>query len=43
MDGDHHHHENDEFDGVHDLPLLEKDYEPLYEGVVPTICQLIKT
>ena len=25
-------HENDEFDGVHDLPLLEKEYKPLYEG-----------
>ena len=24
--------ENDDFDGVHDLPLLEKAYEPLYEG-----------
>ena len=24
-------HENDEFDGVHDLPLLEKAYRPLYE------------
>ena len=26
-------HENiDDFDDVHDLPLLEKEYEPLYEG-----------
>ena len=25
-------HENDDFDGVHDLPLLEKEYKPLYEG-----------
>ena len=24
--------ENDNFDDVHDLPLLEKEYEPLYEG-----------
>jgi hypothetical protein len=25
-------HENDDFDDVHDLPLLEKAYKPLYEG-----------
>ena len=25
-------HENDNFDDVHDLPLLEKAYEPFYEG-----------
>ena len=25
-------HENDDFDDVHDLPLLEKEYKPLYEG-----------
>ena len=30
MDNDD--HENDNFDDVHDLPLLEKAYEPLYEG-----------
>jgi hypothetical protein len=24
--------ENDDFDDVHDLPLLEKAYKPLYEG-----------
>ena len=32
---DHHHrdYENiDDFDDVHDLPLLEKEHEPLYEG-----------
>ena len=23
---------NDDFDDVHDLPLLEKAYKPLYEG-----------
>ena len=34
MDGDYdHEHENiDDFDDVHDIPLLEKEYEPLYEG-----------
>ena len=33
MDDDHDHdHENDDFDDVHDLPLLEKACEPLYEG-----------
>ena len=32
MRDDHDDHENDDFDGVHDLPLLEKAYEPLYEG-----------
>ena len=32
MDDDDDDHENDEFDGVHDLTLLEKAYEPLYEG-----------
>ena len=32
-DHHHHHHENiDDFDDVHDLPLLEKAYKPLYEG-----------
>ena len=32
-DGDDDHHENiDDFDDVHDLPLLEKACEPLYEG-----------
>ena len=31
MDDDHD-HENDDFDGIHDLPLLEKAYKPLYEG-----------
>ena len=32
-DDDRDDHENiDDFDGVHDLPLLEKAYEPLYEG-----------
>ena len=32
-DDDDNHHENiNEFDDVHDLPLLEKAYEPLYEG-----------
>ena len=29
-DGDD--HEHDEFDDVHDLPLLEKEYKPLYDG-----------
>ena len=32
MDDDHDDHENDDFDGVHDLPLLWKAYKPLYEG-----------
>ena len=32
MDDNDDDHENDDFDGVHDLPLLEKSYEPLYEG-----------
>ena len=32
-DDDRDDHENiDDFDGVHDLPLLEKAYAPLYEG-----------
>ena len=31
-DDDDDDHENDDFDDVHDLPLLEKAYEPLYEG-----------
>ena len=30
-DDDDDDHENiDEFDNVHDLPLLEKEYEPIY-------------
>ena len=32
VDNDDDDHENDDFDGVHDLPLLEKAYTPLYEG-----------
>ena len=32
MDEEDDDHENDYFDDVHDLPLLEKAYEPLYEG-----------
>ena len=32
MDDDDDEHENDVFDDVHDLPLLEKEYKPLYEG-----------
>ena len=32
MDDHDHDHENDEFDDLHDLPLLEKAYKPLYEG-----------
>ena len=32
-DDDDDDHENiDDFDDVHDIPLLEKVYEPLYEG-----------
>ena len=29
---DDHDHENDDFDDVHDLPLIGKAYKPLYEG-----------
>jgi hypothetical protein len=32
MEDDDHENENDDFDDVHDLPLLEKAYKPLYEG-----------
>ena len=33
MDDDDVDNENDdEFDDVHDIPLLDKSYEPLYEG-----------
>ena len=33
MDDDDNDHENiDDFDDVHDLPLLEKAYKPLYEA-----------
>ena len=32
MDDDDDDQENDDFDDVHDLPLLEKAYKPLYEG-----------
>ena len=32
MDDDDGDHENDDFDYVHDLFLLEKAYEPLYKG-----------
>ena len=32
MNDHYHDHENDYFDGVHDLYLLEKEYKPLCEG-----------
>ena len=32
MDGNDDDHEKNDFDDVHDLPLLEKEYEPLYDG-----------
>ena len=32
MDDDDDHHENDDFNHVNELPLLEKEYKPLYEG-----------
>ena len=32
MDDDYDDHENDDFDGVHDLSLLQKTYEPFFEG-----------
>ena len=32
-DDDDNDHENiDDFDDAHDIPLLEKEYKPLYEG-----------
>ena len=34
-------HENDDFDDVHDLPLLEKAYKPLYEGSNITLLSIL--
>ena len=34
-------HENDDFDGVHGLPLLEKAYKPIYEGSDTNIFSVI--
>ena len=31
------HDDRDDFDDVHDLPILEKAYEPLYEGSQTTL------
>ena len=31
----------DDFDDVHDLPLLEKAYEPLYEGSITNLLSAI--
>ena len=31
-DDDNDNENNDDFDDVHDIPLLDKAYEPLYEG-----------
>ena len=31
------HDDQDDFDDVHDLPVLEKAYEPLYEGSETTL------
>ena len=40
-DDDRDDHENiDDFDGVHDLPLLEKTYEPFYEGLTQILSLL---
>ena len=41
MDDHDHDHENDEFDGVHDLPLLEKAYKPFYESSTTNILYAI--
>ena len=41
-DGDDDDNENDdEFDDVHDIPLLNKAYEPLYEGSKTNIISTI--
>ena len=32
MDDDDDNENNVDFDDVHDIPLLDKEYEPLYEG-----------
>jgi hypothetical protein len=34
-------HENDDFDDVHDLPLLEKAYKPIYEGSNITLFSVV--
>ena len=38
---DDHDHENDDFDDVHDLPLLVKAYKPLYEGSNITLISVV--
>ena len=41
-DDDDNDHENiDDFDDVHDIPLIEKAYEPLYEGSNTNILSII--
>ena len=32
MDDDNDNENDDDFDDVHNIPLLDKAYEPLYEG-----------
>ena len=35
------HDDQDDFDDVHDLPVLEKAYEPLYEGSETTLLSFV--
>ena len=41
MDDDHDHENIDDFDDVHDTPLLDQAYEPLYEGSKTNILSAI--
>ena len=41
MDDDQVHHEIDDFDDVHDLPILEKAHEPFYEGSYITLLSVV--
>ena len=41
MDDDQVHHEIDDFDDVHDLPILEKAHKPLYEGSNITLLSVV--
>ena len=40
-DDDVGHENDDDFDDVHDIPLLDKAYEPLYEGSKTNILSTI--
>ena len=40
-DNDDDNENDDDFDDVHDIPLLDKEYEPLYEGSKTNLLSIV--